>query len=310
MALDSDGRIMLANAALRCWNGAHADELYGRRAADLEWVRRALPEAPEEDPWLRAMCQRQTIKDEMLEIVPADRGSVKVLITCAPIRDGYGKVRGCLVTFNDVTALDCANQNLVAALEELQESRRQIEAQNEELRLLATRDPLTGCFNRRAFFEALDPLFAKARDGQRQLCCIMADIDHFKSFNDRYGHAVGDQVIQSVARALGRGLRNEDLLCRYGGEEFCIILPGLTLDQACKVAERLRCEIEEHAGASLRTTRGMHITSSFGVAELLAGTADPAELIDRADTALYEAKDNGRNRVARWRVKEAQEALD
>ena len=125
----------------------------------------------------------------------------------------------------------------------------------------------------------------------------MTDIDHFKEFNDRYGHAVGDQVLQAVARSLSSGLRATDLLCRYGGEEFCILLPGLDAKQAAEIAERLRSEVERRAGPSVRTSEGLNVTSSFGVAELRGDFADPAVLIDEADKALYVSKRGGRNRV-------------
>ena len=228
---------------------------------------------------------------------------MKTVVNCAPIQDARGKVRGCIVTFDNVTEAEAINRQLRAAMADLEKSRTQIEKQNEELRTLAMRDPLTGAYNRRAFFEKLDALFAGVRDGSRALSCIMTDIDHFKSFNDRYGHAVGDQVLRAVTRSLTGGLRDVDLLCRYGGEEFCIVLPGVGVEEACGIAERLRAEVESRAGKSVRTTQGIVVTSSFGVAVLRPDTADPADLIDQADKALYEAKSGGRNCVRRAQTK-------
>ena len=126
---------------------------------------------------------------------------------------------------------------------------------------------------------------------------MISDIDHFKSFNDSYGHAVGDQVIQVVARTLGAGIRPDDLLCRYGGEEFCLLLPGLAPAEALAVAERLRAAIEAEAQRAIRGTEVRRITSSFGVATLLSGARSLEELIDQADQALYRSKEAGRNRV-------------
>ena len=128
----------------------------------------------------------------------------------------------------------------------------------------------------------------------------MIDIDHFKTFNVRYGHAMRDLVIKSVAKCLGSVLREVDLLCRYGGEEFCILLPGSTAEQAQDVAERLRAAIESHAGAAIRDIPGIRITSSFGVASIKHGGKDTAEMIDQADNALYKSKKNGRNQVSIW----------
>jgi GGDEF domain-containing protein len=130
------------------------------------------------------------------------------------------------------------NDQLLITLTDLESSKDEIRRQNEELHRLATRDPMTGCLNRRAFFGSAEPLYAQLKEQGEEVCCIMSDIDHFKSFNDRYGHAVGDQVIKSVAKCLGSELREVDMLCRYGGEEFCIMLPGSTPEQALDVAER------------------------------------------------------------------------
>jgi diguanylate cyclase (GGDEF)-like protein len=204
------------------------------------------------------------------------------------------------VNFSDVTILHRINDQLLVTLTELEASKDEIRRQNEALHRLATRDPMTGCLNRRAFFDAVDPLYAKLLTEGGEVCCIMGDIDHFKSFNDRYGHAVGDLVIKSVAKCMGAGLREGDLLCRYGGEEFCFILPGSTQEQAAEVAERLRHSIETQAGAAVRDIPGLRITSSFGVASIKLGAKDAPELIDQADNALYESKKSGRNRVSVW----------
>ena len=188
---------------------------------------------------------------------------------------------------------------------ELELSKREVEKKRDELQELATRDPLTGCLNRRSAFARLDKLFLEARASEQPLCCIMTDIDHFKLFNDRHGHAVGDQVLQAVTRSLGSALREVDLLCRYGGEEFLIILPGVDPVQACAVAERLRVDVQTRAGASIRTTSGLEVTSSFGVATLAPDITDPAQMIDRADQALYRAKKGGRNCVMTYSSKAA-----
>jgi diguanylate cyclase (GGDEF)-like protein len=128
----------------------------------------------------------------------------------------------------------------------------------------------------------------------------MVDIDHFKLFNDQYGHAVGDLVIQQVDRVMERSIRAEDLLCRYGGEEFCIVLVDTGSDIGLKVAERLRMRIEKECGPGVRTVEGLLITASLGFASLQPYRACPslAKLIERADEALYVAKRSGRNKVA------------
>ena len=308
IVVDQAGRIMLANAVFRTWAGARDGRLYGQVAQDLPWLRTALRRDTAECPWLQAMTTRNPVKGEHVAFQVAAGTLVKAVINCAPVQDGEGKVKGCMVTFDDVTEMERINQQLLGTLGELRQSQEEIERQNVELKRLATRDPLTGCLNRRAFYEDLEKLFIQARETGQSLCCIMSDIDHFKSFNDRYGHAIGDQVLQAVARTLSGGMRSMDLLCRYGGEEFCIMLPGVGLEEAGAVAERLRNEIETRAASTVRSSQPLKITSSFGVALLTADLAEPAQLIDQADQALYAAKESGRNRVRNWHEVEAERA--
>jgi diguanylate cyclase (GGDEF)-like protein len=109
---------------------------------------------------------------------------------------------------------------------------------------------------------------------------------------------VGDQVIQIVARTLSAGLRPTDVLCRYGGEEFCVVLPGASFEAVMEVAERLRMHIQEHASSAVRGTHVMPITASFGVCTRALGARKLPELIEQADQALYKSKQTGRNRVS------------
>ena len=126
----------------------------------------------------------------------------------------------------------------------------------------------------------------------------MSDIDKFKNFNDTHGHAVGDQVIQQVAGLLKTSLRADDLLCRYGGEEFCIVLPNTPLPEALRVAQRMRARMEAEAGPGVTSVAGLRITSSFGVCTLPESQVQSLDkLIEQADAGLYAAKEAGRNRV-------------
>ena len=301
LILDKQGRVVLANRAFRGLHPQAQEEITGKPVVEMEWLVGGFHVSPDEFPWARAMASRTNISDETLEITHPDEDEpVRTIVGCSPILDGHGRLRGCLVNFSDVTMLHRINDQLLITLTDLESSKEEIRRQNEELHRLATRDPMTGCLNRRAFFGSADPLYAQLKEQGEEVCCIMSDIDHFKSFNDRYGHAVGDQVIKSVAKCLGSELREVDMLCRYGGEEFCIMLPGSTPEQALDVAERLRLAIEHHAGAAVRDIPGIRITSSFGVASIRLGAKDPAELIDQADNALYQSKQNGRNRVSLW----------
>jgi diguanylate cyclase (GGDEF)-like protein/PAS domain S-box-containing protein len=297
MVIDTTGQIVMANDAFRQLVGSANTSLFGKRIENIPSFKSTLPADPKDHPWMRAMAQGSVLKGESVTFSLEQGEAVKTVVNCAPIHDAPGKVRGCIVTFDNVTEVERINRELRETMADLERSRQQIEKQNEELVKLATRDPLTGCLNRRAFRERLDEIFASARASGQPLSCIMTDVDHFKSFNDTYGHAVGDQVLRVVTRNLASGVRDIDLLGRYGGEEFCIVLPEVDLEQACHIAERLRAEIHSRAGKSIRNIQGVTISSSFGVSTLRPDVADPAELIERADQAMYAAKQAGRNCV-------------
>ena len=300
MILDTHGRVMLVNAALETWMGpANAANLIGRNVATIPWFSATLPADRAQHPWQRAMTQGSPQDHTPFEFRDSTDTALTVIANCAPILDGGKQVRGCLVTFDNVTHLEKLNAQLLTSMAELNLMKDEIERKNAELQRLATRDPLTGCLNRRALHAELDALVSASQGAEAPggaLCCVMTDIDHFKAFNDQYGHVIGDRVLQATAQKLNGALREEDLLARYGGEEFCILLPGVALEQACAVAERLRRDVEEQAGAAIRTTRGLKVTASFGVAAFEPGVS-AAQLIDRADQALYAAKNAGRNCV-------------
>jgi eukaryotic-like serine/threonine-protein kinase len=159
---------------------------------------------------------------------------------------------------------------------------------------LATVDGLTGLLNRRHFFALAERQVSITERHNRPLAAIMLDIDHFKPVNDRYGHAVGDQVIQAVAARLRATARDSDLVGRYGGEEFALLMPE-TGKSALVLAERLREAVEQ---APVQTASGpLAVTVSIGVAHLAGQGGDISELLGRADDALYRAKAAGRNRV-------------
>ena len=189
------------------------------------------------------------------------------------------------------------NSALTRTVANLEAAQSEILRQNVELERLASRDPLTGCLNRRAFYALFERAFAESRDQGRELCCLMVDIDNFKRVNDRFGHAVGDQAIQAVASCLSAGLRLTDTVGRYGGEEFCLMFPRTTLIEASELAERLRIRIGAEAGSRVRMASGLVLTVSIGVSAITFGAQTPLELIDQADKALYAAKEGGRNCV-------------
>lgn len=183
----------------------------------------------------------------------------------------------------------------------LADSHEQIAELNEhldELRCESRTDSLTGIANRKSFDETLEAELATASETNEELCLCLGDIDRFKTFNDRYGHQTGDQVLRLVASAIDGHVKGRDLAARYGGEEFAVILPQTNLRAAVTVADQIRERVmtkelvKKSTGESLGS-----ITISFGVARYRHG--EPAEaLIKRADACLYAAKNGGRNQVS------------
>jgi diguanylate cyclase (GGDEF)-like protein len=182
--------------------------------------------------------------------------------------------------------------DLSVMMREFARKNRELKLANETIAQLARTDALTGLANRRTLHEALQREIARARRLGEPLSVIIADLDHFKSINDEYGHMTGDQALAQAAAVFGSQLRPYDLAARYGGEEFVLLLPGASTEGAIAVAERVRKGIADIqlAGCPRR------ITASLGVASWIA-TETPEEFVGRADAALYRAKSAGRNRV-------------
>jgi diguanylate cyclase (GGDEF)-like protein/PAS domain S-box-containing protein len=284
--LDNGERIVLANRAFGKVVGKDSNELLGKRLDEYSWA--SVPPAPPLTtlPWKTARKEKCVELDFPIMLPNASGKLLKFRMNCTPILNEQEQVQGALVSLADVTKLE---ETIVA-----------LESSKADLESLAMRDPLTGIFNRRALFEAFEDLYSVGSSEETDFGCIMADIDHFKSFNDRFGHAVGDQVIQVVAQILSTTIRPTDIIGRYGGEEFCILLPGQGPEGVAKAAERLRLAISARANQAVRTTGDNKITMSFGVSCFSLGATGPLELVDQADKALYAAKQAGRNQVGQW----------
>ncbi len=166
-----------------------------------------------------------------------------------------------------------------------------VDAERTAATMLSRHDPLTGLANRRAFDVFLIEAFNLARRHQRALTLLSIDIDHFKSYNDSFGHPAGDEVLKGVATAFNSLARETDLVARIGGEEFAVVLPETSAEGGRVLAERIRAKV---AGLNLRTP----VTVSIGLATLSGQTASPAALLKESDGALYAAKRGGRNRIA------------
>jgi two-component system cell cycle response regulator len=162
---------------------------------------------------------------------------------------------------------------------------------------MAITDQLTGLYNRRYMGRHLDTLIANARKSGRPIAFLILDIDHFKSVNDTYGHDIGDEVLRDFAGRISANLRGIDLACRYGGEEFVVVMPETDMELASTVAERLRRSVEATPFDISREPHKLNVTISIGIAGSEGGSDSPDALLHRADQALYRAKREGRNRV-------------
>ncbi len=189
------------------------------------------------------------------------------------------------------------NQTLESRLGESSQEIDDLRQHLEEVQREAMTDGLTGIANRKSFDMRLSEAAAQATEQGESLCLLLTDIDHFKKFNDTYGHRVGDEVLRVVGRMLREGVKGRDTPARYGGEEFAVILPQTVLEDAVIVADQIRLKL---ASKELKNTKSGKsfgtVTLSIGVAQFRYGeTLD--DLIQRADAGLYQAKREGRNRV-------------
>jgi diguanylate cyclase (GGDEF)-like protein len=291
--LDDQLRILLVNESVAQSVGKQVDDLTGQNLNEWSWEQSGDWQAP----WVTALHSGLSVANQPLRLRLGDEVRTFMVSASAVGNDEEG-MRGVLVTLDDMTVIEQKNAELAQTLRELRRSQEAITSKNKELEELATRDPLTGLANRRALLSDFDREFAKRSREEIQLSCIMVDIDHFKKINDTYGHAVGDEVICAVANCLTDNCRDIDIVGRYGGEEFVVVLPGQPLKGAMELAERLRETVGGMAREALVPVD--ELGASFGVTTLDASVESPAHLLDQADQALYVAKQGGRNRVVAY----------
>lgn len=198
-------------------------------------------------------------------------------------------------------AADKAMERNTELEKDLNKASDKINALQQSIEIIATdanTDFLTKINNRRYFDKAVRTLIADAREEKTPLCLIVADIDHFKKFNDKWGHQVGDQVLKLVADVMRENVKGQDLLARYGGEEFALALPNTSLADAATLAENIRIAVGKRKLINKATNVNLgRVTMSFGVSDFQPSVS-PEALFAAADAALYQAKNEGRNRVA------------
>ncbi len=281
LVLDNDQKIVFANRAFEEATGLKELEILCTPVSDLSWKK----------DWNEVAQSDLDEQDARKVVLMTEIGEVDFSIGLSDVANDQGEKQGTIVSFNDVTILEKRREELLYTMRSLQNSRDMIKEQNEQLKILATRDPLTNCWNRRSFFDEFNLLWQETEKENGCLSAVMLDLDHFKTVNDNHGHAMGDDVLRTVSREILDMVRSVDIVCRYGGEEFCILLPETTLEQAKNFAEMFRKRIESLSFNHLK------ITASQGASSSVLGAKEPEELLEQADKALYLAKKTGRNRV-------------
>lgn len=292
LVLDSKLRIVLANQSFSHVVQESPEDMTGKNISAFEFA--STSEDPSEPfPWEITAESGESRKSTLLTLTCPDE--VRTFsISTVPVRDDKGECRGVVVSFEDVTQMQKKQAALKDALVHLKSSTEEIRKQNGELEWLATRDTLTGCMNRRSFFGAYERYWRESEANQTPLSAMMVDIDFFKAINDNHGHGMGDEVLRVISKTLMETVGSTNLVCRYGGEEFTVLMPGGDLDEAELLAERCRLAIQSQIFPKLK------VTASLGVSAICQGPDDPQGLLDQADKCLYVAKRTGRNRVIRW----------
>ena len=272
-SLDKSGRVVKMNRTELAWLGYSAKEVIGH----IDYRELITPETREE--FEKAF---QNVKDNQ-------PGSAECSLLTRDGKQLHVMIQGSAYTRNGRFVHSRA---MVFDLTE----RKQLE---EKLRAQAMTDPLTGVFNRRYLQAQATIEISRARRQNHPIALIAIDIDHFKHINDEYGHDVGDEILKNFTQIVSDQLRQEDLLCRVGGEEFAVLLPNTAIEQAQQVAERIRASIEE-ATTTVEyegSQQALNITASLGVTSVRDQEKSLKSALKRADIGLYEAKENGRNQI-------------
>jgi diguanylate cyclase (GGDEF)-like protein/PAS domain S-box-containing protein len=274
---DRDGFITSANPAAERILGLTLAQLQGRSSVDPRWHaihEDGSPFPGEEHPAMVALRTGRPVEDVVMGVAVPDRGQIWILVNATPLFR-HGVLEQVYSTFEDISARVALSQ---------------------ELRLQASTDFLTGCANRRSLIDRLTVEFERTRRHPERVCSVMAlDLDMFKQVNDQWGHATGDAVLVHMSALMKQASRAADLVARSGGEEFTLLLPDTSADDARTLGERLRERIAAtpmgHDGQALR------ITVSIGISTMTAADHGIDAVLARADRALYQAKAEGRNTV-------------
>ena len=286
--LDLNGKFLSANQRASTMFDIPMEDLRNNVISDVTNIQKYLTRmlSGEEIPVYEIIFQK---KDG--QILPAE-------MSMELVRDDDGKPMHIQALVRDISARKQVEDKLKTANEQLQLRVTEVESLQQELREQAIHDPLTGLYNRRYLNETIEREIARANRENDVFSIIISDIDHFKMINDTYGHQVGDTILVEIARIQEKHTRGSDIACRYGGEEFLLVLPGTKLDFAIKRAEEIR---QKCADTILQQGENvLNVTMSFGVATYPDHGQEADEIIIKADSAMYKSKQTGRNKVTGW----------
>ncbi len=282
LVLDTNFRFLVVNPAAERLLGMEARDLIGREAGEVfpHWHRLAALLDPPREYSAQAQGQHNP--------------SLYLDLKVTPITN-KGRVTGWLVLFRDITDRWQVEQQMLKANQELKARLTEIESLQQELRAQAIRDPLTNLYNRRYLEESLENELARAERENQPVAIIMLDADHFKRINDVHGHKAGDLALQALAHIIQLYIRKSDIACRYGGEEFVIVMPNTGLEVARERAEMIRGDFRQvdFIGPGART--GTSLSIGIAIYPLSGRRGD--EVLDAADQAMYAAKMEGGNRI-------------
>jgi len=285
LVLDAQDHVLDANSAARRWMKKNSQEIIGRSLGD---VFKAWPE-------LKSHFEKPFSGNERkgAQVFEDDSGTFELIIS--PLYNLFGVLEGRVIVAHDITIHKQMETDLKKTNEILKEKLAEVELLQVELREQAIHDPLTGVYNRRFLSQVLDGEVARAERSQAPISVAIMDVDFFKRFNDQYGHKCGDQVLQYLAQMLVSETRRGDIVCRYGGEEFVVVMPVAGLESAHQRAEDWRQLFSDHPFEY--QGQKLPVSFSVGVASFPLHGQSGEAVLQTADQALYESKANGRNMV-------------
>jgi len=304
LILNSRLRVLFANTSVCQMVGATRRRVEGRSIDSLRWCNCLPGHRPWHDASLNSRRVNPSVRsadvDEQLIGYECEDGSRRLLAVTVREIGGHLTSGGMVISVRDATGVETYRAEMENLLARARHSREEMQQSNEELQQLVTEDALTGCRNRRCLDEQIDREWQTSEQEQRNLACMMFDIDHFKTFNDEHGHATGDEVLRQFGQTLRETFAGLGQVYRYGGEEFCIVLPGHDLSESRWIAERVRASVSRLTVKSTATEQPLQVTVSIGVTDRFAGAMDAVGMIDQADKCLYMAKRKGRDCVVAY----------